>query len=284
MHGPRCARQAGCRASPCPTLLLQSRLSTWPPRPSVQTGLAAFGSCTLGCCCPLDHPGATPGDSGHKQQPREAWSAVRWLWPQPGRPFWAGASAAPGARCHPVFLCPKLNLSPHPWTCFRGGGLGSSPGLRGGPQTALGGGPCQSCPACSSPLGNSLWGCRQQEAPARPGGPCGQKPLIASLPSFVPLGHPLQAAPPLGPHRLLLPPTFPHLPNSCSTLSLHPCGKCSLSPQTVQDGHWVVPHSSDVGFETHSTGATGQNLVARQVTAQMNSETKGSQQVSSVSL
>lgn len=39
---------------------------------------------------------------------------------------------------------------------------------------------------------------------------------------------------------------------------------CAEPPEGSGWAPWVVPHGSDVGLESHSTGATGQNMVAGQ--------------------
>lgn len=80
----------------------------------------------------------------------------------------------------------------------------------------------------------------------------------------------------------------PHLPNSCSTLSPHPCGKRVLSPQKVQAGHrGLSPTAQMWGLSLTAQGPQVRTWwLDRQVTAQVNcsSERKGSRQGSSVSV
>lgn len=178
-------------------------------------------------------------------------------------------------------------MFPHPRTCFRGGGLGSSPGLRRGPGTVPEGVPrvvLRLLPAledhcCSHtlvlrqhspralPLGSvgsrrpcMPWGSMWPEAPRY------QPPLLcASGPGAADVTSPRSTSP--------APATCPpHLPNSCSTSSLHPCGKRVLSPRKVQAGHrGLSPTAQMWGLSLTAQGPQARTWwLDRQVTAQVN--------------
>lgn len=99
---PAAPRRAGCRASPRPIRLLQSRLSPCPPRPSAQNWFWLH-------LVPAPSAAAVPQTTqGPRLVTAGTSSSLEKLGPRctrsdlsQARPFRAGASPALGALCHP---------------------------------------------------------------------------------------------------------------------------------------------------------------------------------------